>query len=48
MTRLSLCLAGCLVLSVPSAAQDKATIAKLNVEFMAAFAKGDMAALGQM
>jgi uncharacterized protein (TIGR02246 family) len=48
MTRLSLYLAGCLLLSVPSVAQDKATMDKLNAEFMAAFAKGDMAALGQM
>ena len=48
MRRLSLSLAGFLLLSVPSMAQDKATIDKLNAEFMAAFAKGDMAALGQM
>ena len=48
MTRLSLYLAGCLLLSVPSVAQDKATMDKLNAEFMAAFNKGDMAAVGQM
>jgi uncharacterized protein (TIGR02246 family) len=37
-----------LLIAMPAFAQDKATIDKLNTEFMAAFAKGDMAALGQM
>jgi uncharacterized protein (TIGR02246 family) len=37
-----------LLIAMPAFAQDKATIDKLNAEFMAAFAKGDMAALGQM
>jgi uncharacterized protein (TIGR02246 family) len=37
-----------LLIAIPAFAQDKATIDKLNTEFMAAFAKGDMAALGQM
>jgi uncharacterized protein (TIGR02246 family) len=40
--------AGTLLLSVPAGAQDKATIDKLNAEFMTAFDKGDMAAIGQM
>ena len=36
-------------LMAPAAlAQDKATIDKLNADFMAAFNKGDMAAIGQM
>ena len=37
-----------LLIAVPAFAQDKATMDKLNTEFMAAFNKGDMAALGQM
>src|SRR5215207_69179 len=37
-----------LLVAIPAFAQDKATIDKLNTEFMAAFAKGEMAALGQM
>ena len=37
-----------LLIAMPAFAQDKATIDKLNTEVMAAFAKGDMAALGQM
>ena len=37
-----------LLIAVPAFAQDKATMHKLNTEFMAAFNKGDMAALGQM
>ena len=37
------------MLTAPAAlAQDKATIDKLNADFMAAFDKGDMAAIGQM
>ena len=35
-----------LLIAMPAFAQDKATIDKLNTEVMAAFAKGDMAALG--
>jgi uncharacterized protein (TIGR02246 family) len=38
----------CLLTALPAFAQDKAIIDKLNKEFMAAFNKGDMAALGQM
>jgi len=37
-----------LLIAVPAFAQDKATMDELNTEFMAAFNKGDMAALGQM
>ena len=37
-----------LLIAMPAFAQDKTTIDKLNAEFMAAFAKGDMAAIGQM
>ena len=48
MIRFVLVLVGCLLLSVPAAAQDKAIIEKLNSDFMAAFNKGDMAAVGQM
>jgi uncharacterized protein (TIGR02246 family) len=48
MIRFVLVLVGCLLLSDPVAAQDKATIEKLNSDFMAAFNKGDMAAVGQM
>ena len=44
MIRFVLVLVGCLLLSDPVAAQDKATIEKLNSDFMAAFNKGDMAA----
>jgi uncharacterized protein (TIGR02246 family) len=37
-----------LLATVPCVAQDKATMDKLNAEFMAALQTGDMAAIGQM
>jgi uncharacterized protein (TIGR02246 family) len=47
MNRLVCALAFC-VLAVPAFAQDKASIEKLNAAFVAAFAKGDAAALAAM
>jgi uncharacterized protein (TIGR02246 family) len=48
MKRSAFLIAIYLLLCVPSFAQDKVTIDKLNESFMAAFQKGDMAAIGQM
>lgn len=48
MKRFALLLAASLLVSGTSLAQDKATMEKLNTEFMAALNNGDMAALGQM
>ena len=48
MRTLTLCLAACLALAAPAAAQDKPTIEKLNDDFMAAFQKGNYAAVASM
>jgi uncharacterized protein (TIGR02246 family) len=41
-------LVGFMLMAPAAMAQDKATIDKLNADFMAAFNKGDMVAIGQM
>jgi uncharacterized protein (TIGR02246 family) len=41
-------LVGSMLMAPAALAQDKATIDKLNADFMAAFNNGDMAAIGQM
>jgi uncharacterized protein (TIGR02246 family) len=46
--RLSTLAVACLLLAAPAAAQDKATIDKLNEAFVAAFNKGDFAGVGAL